>query len=252
MTRVAAAVDFSRRSAEPELMDTESTGFEEFRACLVDLERVNFWTLTYRPMMAFLDALRRNGLLPHDRPLVVVDVGSGYGGMLRRIDAWAAKHGIAVDLTGVDLNPWSAAAATEATASGRPIRWVTADLFDYRPAGGIDLIVSSQFTHHLDDEALVRFIGWMEQTARVGWFISDLHRHWLPYRFFGIWSRLMGWHRFVRHDGPISIARSFSSDDWRGLLSRAAIPPGAAAIRWWVPFRLCVSRMRQQVGGHSG
>ncbi len=225
-------------------MDTEATGYEEFRDCLVDLERVNLWTMTYRPMMAYMDRLLATGAIPTDRPLVVVDVGSGYGGMLRKIDAWAAKRGIAVDLTGVDLNPWSAAASTAATAPDRPIRWLTADLFDYRPEGGIDLIVSSQFTHHLDDDSLVRFLQWMEVTARLGWFISDLHRHWLPYYFFRFWSRLAGWHRFVRNDGPISIARSFVGADWRQFLTRADITPNAARIEWWIPFRLCVARMR--------
>ena len=63
-----ATLDFSHRSSTPELMDTEVTGFEEFRDCLVDLERVNFWTLTYRPMMAFLDRLVAAGLVPKDRP----------------------------------------------------------------------------------------------------------------------------------------------------------------------------------------
>jgi len=240
------ALDFSRRSDTPELMDTEATGFEEFRDCLVDLERVNAWTMTYRPMMAYMDRLLAQGLIPKDRPLVVVDVGSGYGGMLRRIDGWAARRGIAVDLTGVDLNPWSAASAKAATEVGRPLRWLTADLFDYRPEGGIDLIVSSQFTHHLDDAALVRFLKWMEGTARIGWFINDLHRHWLPYRFFKTWSRLAGWHRFVQNDGPISIARSFVPADWRRLLAEAGIPEGATTIRWWIPFRLCVARVRRQ------
>lgn len=239
-------LDFSRRSTTPELMDTEVTGFEEFRDCLVDLETVNFWTLTYRPMMAFLDRLVADGLVPKDRPLVILDAGSGYGGMLRKIDEWAARRGIAVDLTGIDLNPWSAAAAETVTPPGRPIRWVTSDMFDYRPAGGIDLIVSSQFTHHLDDALLVRFLKWMEDTARVGWFVSDLHRHWLPYHVFRVWSRLMGWHRFVRHDGPVSITRSFVKADWRRSLAEAGIPEGTAKVEWWVPFRLCVARTRRR------
>ncbi len=230
-------------------MDTEITGFDEFRACLVDLERVNGWTFTFRPMLRFLDRLAASGAIPGDRRLVIVDVGSGYGGMLRAIDRWAEKRGIAVDLTGVDLNPWSAAAAAEATAPGRPIRWVTSNLFDYRPEGGIDLIVSSQFTHHLDDEGLVRFIAWMEQTARLGWFIGDLHRHWLPYWFFKIWSALAGWDRMVRHDGPISIASAFTRADWLDFLAKAGLPRGAARIEWWLPFRYCVDRRRPAAPG---
>jgi len=241
-----AALDFSRRAETPELMDTEVTGFEEFRACLVDLERVNGWTFTFRPVVAFLDRLMREGKLPSDRPIAIVDIGSGYGGLLRGIDSWASRRGLTVDLVGIDLNPWSAKAAAEATAPGRPIRWLTSDLFDYRPEGGIDLVVSSQFTHHLDDAQLVRFIRWMESTTRVGWFVGDLHRHWLPYHFFRIWSGLMGWHRFVRHDGPVSISRAFVPTDWRRLLAEAGVPEAAAKIAWSMPFRLCVSRIKDR------
>ncbi len=239
-----APPDFSRRATTPELMDTEVTSFEEFRACLVDLERVNRLTFTFRPMIAYLDRLAAAGRIPADRALVIVDVGSGYGGMLRAIDRWAQKRGIAVDLTGVDLNPWSARSAAEATPAGRPIRWVTRNLFDYTPDSGIDLIVSSQFTHHLDDDGLVTFIAFMERTARIGWFIGDLHRHWLPYRFFRLWSRLARWHYFVGHDGPISITRAFVAAEWRSLLARAGLAPGAATVRWMIPFRLCVARIK--------
>jgi hypothetical protein len=84
----------------------------------------------------------------------------------------------------------------------------------------------------------------MEKTSRLGWFINDLHRHWLPWRFFRIWSRLAGWHRFVRHDGPISIERAFTKADWRRLLAAAGIAPSDATIAWWMPFRFCVARMR--------
>ena len=35
------------------------------------------------------------------------------------------------------------------------------------------------------------FIRWMEAHARRGWFIGDLHRHWLPYYGFGA-ARLAG------------------------------------------------------------
>ena len=163
---------------------------------------------------------------------------------IQRVRVAGRRGDAAVDLTGVDLNPWSAAASTAATAPGRPIRWVTENLFDYKPAGGIDLIVSSQFTHHLDDDGLVRFLAFMEETAKLGWFVNDLHRHKLPYHFFKIWSRLAGWHRFVQHDGPISISRAFVAADWRTLIARAGIAPDAAKVEWWVPFRLCVSRAR--------
>jgi SAM-dependent methyltransferase len=237
-----STLDFSRRSSQLELMDTEDCGVAEFEACLVDLAKVNLVTLAYRPTFAWLDRAvrgRRSG-----EPLRIVDCGSGYGDMLRKIDAWAQRRGIAVDLTGIDLNPWSRAAALKATDPSRPIRWVTTDLFDYRPDQPIDIVLSSLFTHHLTDDQIVRFVTWMEATARVGWFVNDLHRHPLPYYVFRLGSRLAGWHRFVQNDGPISITRAFVPADWQRLLARAGIPEGAAKVSRVFPYRLCVGRVK--------
>jgi SAM-dependent methyltransferase len=240
----APPVDFSRRNALAELMDSDETDFATFRACLVDLAKVNRLTLAYRPTMQFFRRLAAAGRLPRDRPISIVDVGSGFGDMLRKIDRWAARRGFRLDLTGVDLNPWSARTAVEATPPERPIRFVTTDVFDYRPPRPIDIVISSLFTHHLDDAALVRFLAWMEANATIGWFVNDLHRHPIPYHVFGATARALRFHYFVQHDGPISIARAFRSDDWRRLIAAAGLAPGAAEIRWRFPFRLCVARVK--------
>lgn len=236
------SIDFTRRSADDELMDTEPVSLAEFTACLSDLARVNRMTLAYRPTLRFLDRLAERGL-PAGRPLEVVDVGSGYGDMLRAIDRWAVRRGVPVSLTGVDLNPWSRLAATAATEPGRPIRWITADAFAYEPEAGIDVVVSSLFTHHLTDALVVRFLRWMDAVARRGWFINDLHRHPVPYHFFLRFARLARFHRFVQHDGPVSITRAFDWSDWDRLLAEAGIDRDRVDVRWRVPFRLTVQKL---------
>ncbi len=223
-------------------MDAEGVDFETFRGCLRDLARVNVMSGGYRPTLAFLDALRRQGRLALGRPVEVLDAGSGYGDALRAIDRWAGRHGIAVRLTGVDLNPWSARAAAEAGAGRAPVRWETGDVFEH--AGGADVIVSALFAHHLDDARVVRFLRWMEDRAAVGWFVNDLHRHPLPAATFGPLAAVLRLHPFVRHDGPVSFARAFRPGDWRRLLGEADLPPGAAEVRRWFPFRLCVTRTK--------
>ena len=164
--------------------------------------------------------------------------------MLRVIDRWAARRGLRVELTGVDLNPVSARAAAEATAPGRPIRYVTADVLDYRPPGPIDIVISSIFTHHLDDASLARFVAWMEANTAIGWFVNDLHRHPLPYHLLRWSAWALRFHYFVQHDGPISILRAFVPADWQRILAAAGVAPGAAEIHHRFPFRLCVERVR--------
>ena len=237
-----SANDFSRRSDRAELMDDAGTDYGTFRACLVDLAVVNRVTLAHRPTLAFLAAIAKRGLWPRDRVLRIVDLGSGYGDALRAIDRWAARRGLPFEGIGVDLNPWSARAAAEVTPSGRPLRWVTADaLIGDAPA---DIMVSSLFTHHLPDHAVVQLMRRMETQASLAWFINDLHRHPLPHGAFTFLSRVMRWHRFVRHDGPVSILRAFTPADWATLVVHAGLDPSAIAVARRFPYRICVARVK--------
>lgn len=235
-----ALPDFSRRASLTEWMDDDSVDCETFAACLEDLARVNVLTLGHRPTLRFLARLEREGRWPLGRPLSLADVGCGYGDGLRLIDRWATRRGLQISLTGVDRNPWATRAARAATEPGRPIAYVTADVFDHD--GAPDVIVSSLFAHHLDDEKLVRFLALMDRRARIGWLVNDLERHPVSWGGFAVLAALMRWHRFVRHDGPVSIRRAFSPEDWRGYLTRAEVR--GAEVRRRFPFRLCVAKLR--------
>lgn len=235
-------MDLSRRaqpSELPEWMD-EPCSYEDLRACLRDLEQVNRVVGTYPPTLRWL----RQFADQKNKTLHIVDVGSGGGDMLRRVETWARKNSVPVKLTGIDLNPYAARVAREFEIKPSEIEWVTGDAFSYEPEAPIDIVISSLFTHHLPDEAIVRFVAWMEHVAVRGWFINDLHRQRMPYYGFSALAGLMRWHRFVRHDGPISIRRSFSHDDWRRYTATAGLHPMDVSIDAVRPGRLCVGRVK--------
>jgi SAM-dependent methyltransferase len=233
-------VDLSRRAVPSELAEwmDEPCSYEDFRQCLVDLGQVNRLSLGYRPTLDFLDrlVLAKRPL----EPLRIVDVGSGGGDMLRQVAAWALGLGVAVHLTGIDLNPHAARAAREFTPADGAIEWITGDAFAY--AGEVDVVISSLFTHHLEEAEIVLFLLWSERVARYGWFVNDLCREATPYRLFGPLSTLMRWHRFVQHDGPVSFRRSFREGDWERMVADAGIP--RVRMQRWTPGRLCVERTR--------
>jgi 2-polyprenyl-3-methyl-5-hydroxy-6-metoxy-1,4-benzoquinol methylase len=203
------------------------------------LSVVNRVTLTHRPTLRWLQ--QAVAALPRDRTISILDVACGHGDLLRAIAKWAGKRGLAVSLEGIDLNPRSSDVAAAATPTDMPISYRTGDVFAYQPATKPDLIVTSQFTHHLTDDDITRFLAWIDRTAERGWFIADLHRHAVAYYGFPLLARLAGWHRIVRQDGQISVARSFRRVDWVGLLERANL---RATITWWLPFRYCVGRLK--------
>lgn len=224
------------------MMD-QPCSYEELRACLRDIARVDRLTFAHRPTLSWLEALIRTRP-PTAAPLRIADVGCGDGDMLRQIDAWAAKRRIAVTLTGIDLNPDAIRAAREATPPARRIEFIVGDALSDAVPGGLDIILSSLLTHHLTDQQIVQFLVWMERTAQQGWFINDLHRQKVPYHLFRLLARFTNWHRFVKNDGAVSIRRSFLVEDWQHLCASAGLTPSSVAIREYRPARLCVGRVQ--------
>jgi SAM-dependent methyltransferase len=234
--------DFAHRAdlAEfPELMD-QPCSRDEMRACLRDLARVNRWLMAYRPTLNWLESLNLRGR----GTIRILDVGCGYGDTLRRVEQRAKERGIAVELTGLDLHPDITAIAAEATPTGSGIRWITGDVFDHPIDERVDVVISSLFTHHLTDADAARFLRWMEDNATVGWFVNDLSRAPIPYHLFRWFARAMRLHPFVRHDGPVSIARAFRPEDWRGLCAAAGLGENEYRLLSYKPARLCVSRTK--------
>jgi SAM-dependent methyltransferase len=225
-------VNLSRRSTQAEWMETQAVTPADFARCLGDLATVNRLTLAYRPTLRWLARRLRRG-----EAFSLLDVGSGEGDMLRRIARLAARRGCPATLSGVDLDPSSALAARAKTPETMRISYHTGDVFGFVPGPAPDFIVSSLFTHHLTDAQVVAFLAWMQAHARRGWFVNDLHRHAVAYHGFRALAAVSGWHRFVRHDGPLSIARAFRPAEWRALLEQAGV---RGTVRRVAPFRLCV------------
>jgi len=234
-------VDLNQRSGRPEMMDGDDVSLEEFSACMKDLALVNTVTMARRPTLDFID--RALTAAPEGRELTVVDVGFGAGDMLRAIRRRAQRLGLPVRLIGIDLNPRSTPVARQLTPPAMAIEYRTGDLFSWPESEPIDLVVSSLVTHHMSDDEVCRFLIWMEERATLGWLVNDLHRHWFPYLGFRALAAAMRWHPFVRHDGPLSIARAFRREDWHNLLKSARVD-GQASVRWWFPFRYCVERQK--------
>ena len=230
-------IDLSHRAAGPEILDGDDVGADVFAAVMDDLASVSRVMLAHAPTIGFLQRATRH--LPRGSEISILDVGSGEGDLLRRIRRWADARGLRARLHGLDLNPRSEAAARERTPEAMAIAYETGDVFDCRRQ--VDFVVSSLFTHHLDDGQVIRFLRWMDGHARLGWFINDLHRHPLAYHGFGVAARLARWHRIVRLDGQTSVSRGFRPREWRDLLHRAGV---RGRLHWRPIFRLCVSAIR--------
>ncbi len=226
----------AERRITTELMDDPSLSPAIYHAVLADLAKANAVTMAARPTLRFLEQAVGNA-----SAFTLLDVGYGHGDMLRRIARWAGQRGIKARLIGIDLNPGSEEAARRVTDPALPIEYVTGDYADFG-LDQFDCIVSSLVAHHMAPDELLGFLRFIEERARLGWFVNDLHRHGLSYLGFPILARLMGWHPIVRLDGQTSIARAFRPAEWAEMLAAAGIEQ--ARVQRAFPFRLCVSRLR--------
>jgi 2-polyprenyl-3-methyl-5-hydroxy-6-metoxy-1,4-benzoquinol methylase len=229
--------DLAVRSRQEEQMDAPDLDPAVYEKVLHDLARVNRWTFTAHPTIAFL----KRAIGPA-KAFRLIDVGFGDGDVLRAVARWARGRGIHADLVGVDLNEKSLQAARSATPPDLAIDYRAGDYLDQE--GPFDFVISSQVTHHMTDAQLLTFLRWMESEARMGWLICDLHRLLFSYLGFPLLARLLLVHRIVREDGQLSIARSFRREDWHAYLAEAGIPLDQVRIVRRFASRLCVERIR--------
>ncbi|MFA6116551.1 MAG: methyltransferase domain-containing protein [Sphingomonas sp.] len=223
------------RAIAEELMDADDLDAATYAEVVGDLATVNVVTMAGRPTLDFLERATK-GMTSFR----LLDVGFGDGDMLRRIARWAKKRGLAAELVGVDLNPRSELAATAHTPADLGIRYITGDYAEFA-RGDWDFVVSSLVAHHMTHAQLVAFLRFMDTESRRGWLVNDLHRHGFAHWGFPILARIAGWHRIVRLDGTLSIARSYRPAEWPPILAEAGVE---GRIYRAFPFRLCVERLR--------
>ncbi len=243
MRVIPRATSLTCRSTQAEWLDGAGTDSTELKAFLCDLARFNGNMLGHWPILAWL----RRAIVhaPDDRPLTLIDVGCGYGDLLRAIRRWARKVELAINLIGLDLSRETIAIAREATDAADTIDYQVGDVLADRVGQPVDFVVSSLLTHHFSDSMIVDFLRWMERTMRRGWLIYDLQRHAVPYAFIGLMGKMTRLNPTMIDDGRISVARSLTRTEWQTRIAAAGIPREAVVLLWFL-YRFVIGRLRAQ------
>lgn len=237
--RPSPVFNSARRSTQREILD-QGIDIDELANVLRDLARFNGAMMGHWSVLRWLFAAARN--YPPEHPLTILDVGCGYGDLLRVIRRWGRRRGYVLNLIGIDLDPQVIAVAREATTAEEKIDYRAADVFGFDPGVPLDFIVSSLLTHHFSDAMIVRFLRWMDSTVRRGWFIYDLQRSRIPFHFIALAGVLMRLHPIVSYDGQISVARALTRKEWQQRISDASISAESVQLRWFM-FRHVIGRI---------
>jgi SAM-dependent methyltransferase len=206
------------RRHDPELMDAPGLPEAEVADAYRVLRQVNRQFFGgRRPMARELDRFLRDEATPG--PITILDVGSGSGDLARFASDHLATHGRPALPIALDRDPTALSLAVDDSliaCRADALRLPFAD-------ASIDLVLAVKFAHHLSGSALTALFAEMARVARRRVIVLDIRRHWLAYVGFVAWSRIFTRNRLVRHDGPLSVLRGFTSgellDASRGLLA---------------------------------
>jgi 2-polyprenyl-3-methyl-5-hydroxy-6-metoxy-1,4-benzoquinol methylase len=230
---------FSSRWDEAEIMDDLDFAGSEMDQALRELETINKYLGGNAVTLEGLRLLLKNA--PKEQEIKIVDLGCGGGDMLKLIADWGRKQQLRLTLTGVDANPYIIEYAQKRTRNYEEISYLTANIFDPEfQKQSFDVITSTLFTHHFNQQELEQlFSNWVTR-ARLGIVINDLHRHWLAYYSIKVITSLFSNSFMVKNDGPISVLRAFRKVDLTTLLTKAGISNFKLGWRWAFRWMLVI------------
>jgi len=220
----------TQRSAALELMDDRSIGGDELAEALYELRVINRWLGSGWPTLE--GVLRLWWRAGQPSRLTILDIGAGSGDINRLLLAWAARWGVAMQITLVDIHPETCAVAAAYYRDEPRVQVVCSDLLQLGMQAA-DIVTAALFTHHFASDRLPDVFAALTRAARIGVVVNDLHRHTLAWA--GIWiaTHLFSKNRMIRHDGPLSVRRGFRSTD----LDQLRAEPGLSRLTYtWRPF----------------
>lgn len=228
---------FKQRSHRLEHIDTGNYTAAEYEDCISELQFVNRWMGDAHSLKAtLLREIESQSL----KSFSILDIGAGSGELLRVAATWARQTNRRMSAVGLDRNERMSESILEESDRFDEIRSVRGDALSLPFADAeFDYVMCSLFTHHLLDEQVVQVLREMSRVARRRIFVIDLHRHPVAYLFYTTLGKIVLHNRLLRHDGALSILRSFKSDELLELAQRAGLRD--VRVERHFPYRLVLS-----------
>jgi len=222
------------RSFKKELLDGNDIPFADIRQNMKELDFINTWLGGHA---ITVQGFRQ--LVQKKQVITVCEIGCGGGDNLNAIYNWCRKNNLTVHLTGIDHNK----DCIRIAASRLPPEHTKLIVSDYGTVSfgneKPNIIFSSLFCHHFTNEELLYMLNWMHVNSDTGFFINDLHRHFLAYYSIKILTGLFSKSYLVKNDAPLSVQRGFIKKEWTDLLQQSAV--NDYRIEWKWAFRWLIT-----------
>ena len=222
-----------RASGAEEWMDAPDQDAGDLDRALADLRGVNRWLGGNRVVLTHLRRmLRRAGAGPH----TLLDVATGSAD----IPLVLAGTFPQLEMVATDAHPQTVELARHRVGDHPRIRVEPADALALPyPDKSFDFALCSTALHHFEPPEAVQALSELARVARRGMIVNDLRRS--PINLLGakllavtVWRH----NRVTRHDGPLSVRRSYTPTEMALLAQAAGLQRGRVYTH--LPFRLAL------------
>lgn len=233
------------RSKEEEYMDNPDLSQSDLEVALKDISRVNALLGGNRITIQAIHKQLLN--CDEKKEFTILDVGCGDGTMLRKIADFYKRKEIKVKLIGIDINEKSIQKAKELSVSYPLIDYRVVNVYHLQvDTFSCDLIISTLTLHHFDDKEITNVLRKCLELAKIGVIINDLHRSYMAYYLFKLFSLFFIKGYVAKSDGLVSIQRGFRKKELQRYAEE--IPSKRYAISWKWAFRYLFFIKTEQVG----
>jgi 2-polyprenyl-3-methyl-5-hydroxy-6-metoxy-1,4-benzoquinol methylase len=200
----------------PERMDDPLLGPGEHLQALRGLRRINAWTGTASLVWRYLDRTARAG---DSGSLRVLDIATGMADIPITLLRMSASCGVKLEIDACDFSEQALAIAQRnCAAANASVRLFRHDILRDECAERYDVVMCSQFLHHLSNEEAERVVRRMKSMAARRVIVVDLERsraNWLQ-----VWiaTRVLSRSKVVHCDGPQSVRAAFTLAEFRKLV----------------------------------
>lgn len=210
-----------KRSTEKEMMDLPGNPKELLLEDLRNLRIINRFLGGYRGVMKGLKRLvRKNGMSRFS----LLDIGTGSADIPQIIVHWARNRGIEATVVALEPEPVTAAEAAHQTQCWPEITVIRGDgMAPPFQAASFDFVLSSQMLHHFSEEKIIVLLKTWSGLARKAILVSDLVRDPLAYYGIRVITQLFTRNQMTRFDGPLSVRKALTLNEWRELFREAAV-----------------------------
>ncbi|MEO8233549.1 MAG: methyltransferase domain-containing protein [Ignavibacteriota bacterium] len=217
-----------KRSYEPEMMDDFSIRDERIDVALNELTIIN----KYLGGIGTTNSALKYFIASENKELKILDIGSGSSDNLI-----AAKNNFPnLQILSIDKN------LRALTSSKNLLKKINSDAFNLPfKDNSCDIIHVALFLHHFTEDQIQKLLKEFSRIAGKGIIINDLQRSYLALSGIKILTFLFSKSNMVKNDGPLSVKRGFTKQDFLKLLSNAGVVDFVIrkkwAFRWMIVVR---------------